>query len=235
MDSNEFEYKNDHLVKLSDSDYEIVDGEPDIEGWDVKNELGQKIGDVHDLLFDPQSRKVRYIIVDLDDNELELDTDKKVLIPIGIAELYESDETEEEVDDDEDTYIDEDDRTVEKSTATNTTETLEPIGYTENNVYDNDRYNPAYDGDVVIIPGTLEQLRELPAYEDQNLTPEAELTIRRIFSEPNYELSEYNRNEFYEHDHFYNEKFYDRGATTNSIVPEEFPEKGNEGNIGRDL
>jgi len=220
MDSNEFEYKNNHLVKLSDSDYEIVDGEPDIEGWDVKNELGQKIGDVHDLLFDPQSRKVRYIIVDLDDNELGLDNDKKVLIPIGIAELHESDETEEEEVDD-DGYINEDDETVEKGSVINNTETLEPIGYTKNDVNDNDRYDPAYDGDVVIIPGTLEQLRELPAYEDQNLTPEAELTIRRIFSEPNYELSEYNRNEFYEHDHFNNERFYDRGATTNSIVPEE--------------
>jgi len=220
MDSNEFEYKNNHLVKLSDSDYEIVDGEPDIEGWDVKNELGQKIGDVHDLLFDPQSRKVRYIIVDLDDNELGLDTDKKVLIPIGIAELHESDETEEEeTDNDENNYVNNDD-TVERTSVIGENETVEPVGYTEN-IIDNDRYNPAYDGDVVIIPGILEQLRELPAYEDQNLTPEAELTIRRIFSEPNYELSEYNRNEFYEHDHFNNERFYDRGATTNSIVPEE--------------
>ena len=82
------ENNNTHLVELSGSDYEVVDGEPNINGWAVKNEMGQRIGEVDDLLFDPASRKVRYIIVDLDSNQLDLERDKKVLVPIGVAKLY---------------------------------------------------------------------------------------------------------------------------------------------------
>jgi hypothetical protein len=74
--------------ELHDSGFEIVEGQPDITGWDVKTRSGKKAGEVVDLLFDPHSRKVRYLIVDLDDNELGLDEDRKVLVPIGIAELY---------------------------------------------------------------------------------------------------------------------------------------------------
>ena len=78
---------NSRLQKLSHSDFEIADGEPDIRGWDVKDAQGKYIGEVDELLFDKQSMKVRYLIVDLDDNELDLD-DRDVLIPIGMAELH---------------------------------------------------------------------------------------------------------------------------------------------------
>ncbi|RZM08946.1 MAG: PRC-barrel domain containing protein, partial [Pedobacter sp.] len=81
------ENKHNHLVELGGSDYEIVDGEPNIKGWNVKNELGELIGEVDELLFDPQSRQVRYLVVDLDRN-FGLDIDKKILVPIGLAELY---------------------------------------------------------------------------------------------------------------------------------------------------
>jgi uncharacterized protein (TIGR02271 family) len=83
--------RNTRLQKLSGSDYEIVDGQPDITGWDVKDSNGKQIGEVDELLFDEQSRKVRYLVVDLDDNELDLD-DKEVLIPIGIAQLHDDDD-----------------------------------------------------------------------------------------------------------------------------------------------
>jgi hypothetical protein len=76
------------LDELHKSGFEITDGQPDITGWDIITRSGKKAGDVDDLLFDPDSRKVRYIIADLDKNELDLDNDRKVLIPIGIAELY---------------------------------------------------------------------------------------------------------------------------------------------------
>ncbi len=33
--------KNTRLQKLSNSDFEIVDGESDIRGWDVKDAYGQ--------------------------------------------------------------------------------------------------------------------------------------------------------------------------------------------------
>jgi sporulation protein YlmC with PRC-barrel domain len=79
------------LEELSGSDFEIVDGQPDIKGWDVKNEQGENIGDVDELLFNPQTRKVRYLVVDTDANDLRLEA-RKILIPIGVAELHEEDD-----------------------------------------------------------------------------------------------------------------------------------------------
>jgi len=79
------------LQKLSGSNFEIADGQSDIRGWDVKDSAGKKLGEVDELIFDYQSGKVRYMVVDLDENDYELD-DKEVLVPIGIAELHESDD-----------------------------------------------------------------------------------------------------------------------------------------------
>src|SRR5215203_3827336 len=83
--------KHKRLQELDHSDFEIVKGEPDIRGWDVKNGAGQKIGEVEELIVDAQRKKVRYMVVDLDDNELDLE-DRKVIIPIGLAELHTKDD-----------------------------------------------------------------------------------------------------------------------------------------------
>lgn len=83
--------KHRRLQELDRSDFEIVEGEPDIRGWDVKSSNGKKIGEVEELILDAQKKKVRYMVVDLDDNELNLD-DRKVLIPIGLAELDKEDD-----------------------------------------------------------------------------------------------------------------------------------------------
>ena|SRR5687768_2354142 len=79
------------LQELKGSDYKIVDEQPDIKGWPIYDAQHQKLGEVEDLLFDRELRKVRYIIADLDDNEVDMDA-KEVLIPIGIAELHETDD-----------------------------------------------------------------------------------------------------------------------------------------------
>jgi hypothetical protein len=79
--------KHRRLQELDHSDFEIVDGEPDIRGWDVKNAAGKKIGEVEDLIIDAQLKKVRYMVVDLDKNNLDLDH-RKIVIPIGLAELH---------------------------------------------------------------------------------------------------------------------------------------------------
>src|SRR4051812_7015871 len=83
--------KHRRLQELDHSDFEIVKGEPDIRGWDVKNTTGKKIGEVEDLIIDAQQKKVRYMVVDLKDNDLDLRS-RKVLVPIGLAELHEKED-----------------------------------------------------------------------------------------------------------------------------------------------
>jgi len=78
--------KYNRLQELDHSNFEIVKGEPDIRGWDVRYMTGQKLGSVDELIIDAQEKKVRYLIVDLNENELKL-VHRKILIPIGLAEL----------------------------------------------------------------------------------------------------------------------------------------------------
>lgn len=78
------------LQELSNSDFQIVDGEPNIIGWKVKSENGSYLGKIDELLFDPEARSVRYLIIDLEENELN--NRKKVMIPIGLAHLHTSDD-----------------------------------------------------------------------------------------------------------------------------------------------
>lgn len=82
---------NTRLCHLKGSDYEVADGQPDIRGWDVKDINGKEIGEVEDLIFDEHSLKVRYMVVDLDDNEFDIDDDRHVLIPVGLGEIPEND------------------------------------------------------------------------------------------------------------------------------------------------
>jgi hypothetical protein len=219
MDSendNTEQYSFDHLDELSSSDYQIVDGQPDIVGWDVKTESGQKIGEINELLFDPEARKVRYLVVGLEERETDVKFGATILVPIGVAKLYS--------------------RSVDIPEANTDSEGPEVV-YTDPNadsyVIDNRTgvdnvddagqeivYDPYIDSDVVIVPLNAEKLRELPSYEKGNLTPATEAAVRRVFSGENvYEEETYNRNDFYNHDHFDVDRFYDRGATTRSNLP----------------
>jgi len=78
--------KNNRLQELDHSNFEIVKDEPDIRGWDVRYRNGEKIGSVEELILDTKAKKVRYMIVDLEENELRLEH-RKIVIPIGFAEL----------------------------------------------------------------------------------------------------------------------------------------------------
>lgn len=77
------------LRELHGSGYEIADGQPNIIGWTIKDNNNHRVGVVDDLLFDEDQQKVRYIIANLKDNHFDLDK-RKVIIPIGIAELHET-------------------------------------------------------------------------------------------------------------------------------------------------
>jgi uncharacterized protein (TIGR02271 family) len=83
---------NQSLVRLSDADYEVAPGEPDVRGWEVCLGNDRKIGEVDDLIIDPSAGKVRYLDVDLDRDALNLENDRHVLVPISGAQL----DTEEE-------------------------------------------------------------------------------------------------------------------------------------------
>lgn len=76
------------LEELSHSSYEIADGEPDIKGWDIKDKSGTKLAAVKEMLFNPASRKVRYIIAALEARVFGVEN-RMVMIPVGFAELHE--------------------------------------------------------------------------------------------------------------------------------------------------
>jgi stress response protein YsnF len=82
---------SNRLQELGGSDFEIVDNQPNIKGWTVKNQQGQTIGEVEELIFDAQARKVRYMVVDIEGSVLDLEP-RDVLIPIGVAQLHEADD-----------------------------------------------------------------------------------------------------------------------------------------------
>lgn len=91
MNTNDNYNESNRLQELGGSDFKIAEGEPNIKGWTVKDPQGRTIGEVEELLFDPQTRKVRYIVLDLEGNVLDLEP-RHVLIPVGLAELHDSDD-----------------------------------------------------------------------------------------------------------------------------------------------
>jgi len=83
----------DRLHELNGSNFEIAKGQEDITGWDVKDSQGDIVGKVDDLVFDKESLKVRYLILKLKkDKDLGIDKSRKVLIPIGMAQLDREDD-----------------------------------------------------------------------------------------------------------------------------------------------
>ena len=147
--------KHRRLQELDESDFEIVDGQPDIRGWDVKTG-DHTIGEVDELILDARERKVRYMVVDLDDDVLDLDDDRKVLIPIGMAQLHEKD-------------------------------------------------------DDVILPGiSLDQLRQLPEYDSDNLTDSTEYAISTALGRTGFDQDAQWNSGFYQHDHFNEGNLYQR-------------------------
>ncbi|MEO6219348.1 MAG: PRC-barrel domain-containing protein [Ginsengibacter sp.] len=79
---------NETLKELHASGYEMAKGEPDIRGWKVKNSLTQEIGKIKEVLFDVRSRKIRYLIINLNGKPINL-LSRDILIPVGLAELDE--------------------------------------------------------------------------------------------------------------------------------------------------
>lgn len=77
------------LEHLNGSKYEIVPSQPKVNGWWVTDAAGAKIGHVDDLIFSPESMKVRYLLVNMADNDFGIKT-KSVLVPLDAVDLKES-------------------------------------------------------------------------------------------------------------------------------------------------
>lgn len=77
------------IKELGNSKFEVAKNESDIRGWTVKNGQGRILGKVNDLLFDIESEKVLYIVLDLEGNEIHL-KERKVMAPLDIADINEA-------------------------------------------------------------------------------------------------------------------------------------------------
>jgi hypothetical protein len=61
--------KGMRLARLSELDnYKVAEGEPDIRGWEVRTISGRQLGEVAELLVDPEAGEVVMIDVDVRDN-----------------------------------------------------------------------------------------------------------------------------------------------------------------------
>jgi len=86
MEHKENEHHIEKLVQLSDSDYEIKDGQPDIIQWPVYNSTGEVMGKISNLLFDKDEQVVKYMVLNLWENTWQPE-EREVLIPMSVAEL----------------------------------------------------------------------------------------------------------------------------------------------------
>jgi sporulation protein YlmC with PRC-barrel domain len=84
--------KTKRLQELRGSGYEVAKGQPDIRGWEVRNDHGHLIGKVHELIFDSRANKVRYMIINVNDSK-DMQLEKRtVMVPIGLAVLEQKDD-----------------------------------------------------------------------------------------------------------------------------------------------
>lgn len=80
------------LVRLSDAnDLHVAEGNEDVRGWEIRDQSGEKIGKVKDLLVDQSAMKVRYLDAELGGGIFS--TGRRVLIPVGVARLDDDDDT----------------------------------------------------------------------------------------------------------------------------------------------
>lgn len=84
---------NYQLNKLSNlKDYRVAKEDPDVRGWFVVGADRQRIGKIHDLILDPEARKVRYLEVKLEPEILTNKEKRHILVPIGKARIDHDDD-----------------------------------------------------------------------------------------------------------------------------------------------
>ena len=86
--NNKHEHSEDreYLVRLSELDYELEDGSPDVMGWDVADQSGKPFGEVEDLLVDMNSGQILFGIICYQPE----DTDERcTLVPLAGTQVNE--------------------------------------------------------------------------------------------------------------------------------------------------
>ncbi|WP_207420970.1 PRC-barrel domain-containing protein [Desertivirga brevis] len=73
---------NSRLEQLDGAALSTVDFPTDIRNRSVRNGNGEEIGKITDLLYDVQSKKVRYVIINVTSSNREID--RQILAPIGV-------------------------------------------------------------------------------------------------------------------------------------------------------
>lgn len=68
-------------------DYKVAKDDPDVRGWGVQTRDGRAVGEVEELIIDPDALKVRFLEVDLDREALGLRDSQRVSIPVESAEI----------------------------------------------------------------------------------------------------------------------------------------------------
>ncbi len=92
LDKDTYVYRS-YLFPLSQvKDFEIADKNPDVRGWDILGNDGEKFGTVHELIIDTHAMKVRYLDVDINKKLLNDNSEAfHILVPIGVAILNRDD------------------------------------------------------------------------------------------------------------------------------------------------
>lgn len=85
-------HRTTYLEELSESDFEVADHQPDITGWEILDSAGNELGEVEDLIFDSDARKVRYVVANLELYTNDEEDFRLVLIPIGIVSIHEKED-----------------------------------------------------------------------------------------------------------------------------------------------
>lgn len=81
-----------NLRRLGDlSDFKVASDDPDVRGWGIRTRDGREIGEIEELIVDPEARKVRYLEVALDRDSLGLRDEKHVSIPIESVDINQRD------------------------------------------------------------------------------------------------------------------------------------------------
>jgi hypothetical protein len=85
---SDFNYKHTRLEELGQQAISLIEAEYDLRDYTVLDAHKNPIGRVVELLFDIQSKKLRYLIVELHTEDVDNNL-RQILAPIGTAEPHE--------------------------------------------------------------------------------------------------------------------------------------------------